>query len=112
MTVLNKHQILAATDYRLKRVTVLEWGGDVFLKTLNVDEGIRYQAGRTGMADEKASLYFLIFTLCDEEGKAMFTQDDIDDLAKKDPHVLGRLALAALEHNKMLESSDEVREGE
>jgi hypothetical protein len=109
---LDKHSILAADDASISRVDVPEWGGHVFLKTLSVADGIEFQSAKEGIGDEKVLILFLTYALCDEAGVPIFARSEIDEIARKNPHVIARLGNAALSLNKMTESDDAVREGE
>src|SRR5258708_4999604 len=109
---LDKHSILAADDAQVSRLDVPEWGGHVFIKTISVADGVEFQAAKDGVGDEKVVILFLTFALCDESGAPIFGRAEVDEIARKNPHVIARLGNAALAHNKMTESDDAVREGE
>lgn len=103
---LTKKQILLSQDFKLKEIEVPEWGGSVFLKTLNARELLAYED-----ATEKVgpSLY-LTFSLVDETGKPLFSAKDVAELNEKDGYVLMRLFHESLALNKMDAASDEERE--
>lgn len=95
MTVLSKDAIKQATDYKVEKVSVPEWGGDVYLKTLS---GTERDAFEEGYAEQKMKNFrarFLVLTLCDESGERMFSDDEAADLGGKSAVVLNRLFDAA-----------------
>jgi len=95
MTVLSKDAIKQATDFKVEKVSVPEWGGDVYLKTLS---GTERDAFEEGYAEQKMKNFrarFLVLTLCDESGERMFSDDEAADLGGKSAVVLNRLFDAA-----------------
>jgi len=91
MTVLSKDAIKQATDFKVEKVSVPEWGGDVYLKTLS---GTERDAFEEGYAEQKMKNFrarFLVLTLCDESGERMFSDDEAADLGGKSAVVLNRL---------------------
>jgi len=95
MTVLSKDAIKQATDFKTEKVSVPEWGGDVYLKTLS---GTERDAFEEGYAEQKMKNFrarFLVLTLCDENGDRMFSDDEAADLGGKSAVVLNRLFDAA-----------------
>ena len=95
MTVLSKDAIKQATDFKVEKVSVPEWGGDVYLKTLS---GTERDAFEEGYAEQKMKNFrarFLVLTLCDESGERMFSDDEAADLGGKSTVVLNRLFDAA-----------------
>ncbi len=49
---LTAEQILAADDMGLKKVTVPEWGGDVFIRVMSVGERDEYERMWIGQKDK------------------------------------------------------------
>jgi hypothetical protein len=103
---LTADQILAADDLGLLKVKVKEWGGDVFIRVMSVKERDEYERlwigkRETGVANFRAE--YLARVLCDEEGKLLFTRDQIDSLSAKSGAVMGKLFDKALKHNNMTE---------
>jgi len=95
MTVLSKDAIKQATDFKVEKVSIPEWGGDVYLKTLS---GTERDAFEEGYAEQKMKNFrarFLVLTLCDESGERMFSDDEATDLGGKSAVVLNRLFDAA-----------------
>jgi hypothetical protein len=97
---LSKTAILAAKDTKLSDpVSVPEWGGDVFVKTLT---GTERDAFEDAYAENKMKAFrcrFLVLTLCDDKGQRLFEDADVAELGKKSSVVINRLFEAAWKHN-------------
>lgn len=89
---LSKAKILAAEDTKISEaISVPEWGGDVFCKTLT---GTERDAFEDAYAESKMKAFrsrFLVLTLCDEKGERLFADADAAELGKKSSIVLNRL---------------------
>lgn len=107
---LSKDQILAADDMGLLKVSVPEWGGDVFVRVMTVGERDAYenewqQKKSTGVDDFRTK--FLVRCLVDEKGNRLFENGDVARLSQKSARVMNRLWLAAMEHNNLSDESVE-----
>lgn len=103
---LTADQILAADDMGLKKVSVPEWGGDVYIRVMSVAERDAYERKWIGKRDQGIDNFrtqYLAGVLCDEGGKLLFSRDQIDKLAQKSGAVMGRLFDEAMKHNRMTE---------
>lgn len=110
MTTLNKHQILGAVDVLVKKVEVPEWGGDVHLRVMSVGERDEYEnewikAKDKGMANFRTK--FLAKCLCDEKGIRLFSDSEMNELAKKSAVVMNRLWQEAMEFNALQDTDVE-----
>ena len=116
--MLTRDQILQKNDIQVKQISVPEWGGEVFIRQLTRGEQDTYlkrQYGETRLKqDSKAknqeisavNIYghdaFLVACgVCDEDGKPLFKQDDVDALKKKNGEVIGRLATEIVKFSGM-----------
>lgn len=88
---LNKSAILAAGDYKLDKVAVPEWGGDVFIKTISGLDRDRFEDGYSEQKMKNFRSRFLVLTLCDEKGERLFTDAEVEELGKKSSLVINRL---------------------
>ena len=108
--MLSRDQILQADDLPVLQVPCPEWGGDVFVRTLDATERENI-AAKYGNEDGKIGENFLgrfcAIVICDEQGRRIFNDEDAAALGKKNPEVLMRIMEAAQRHNKM---SDEAVE--
>jgi len=96
--VLSREDILGADDIVMELVQVPEWGGDVYVKGMTGAERDNWEAGivkTTGkettvnMQNVRAKLCAV--SICDADGKKLFTPSDIKDLSKKSAAALQRV---------------------
>lgn len=112
MALLTAAEILAAEDVRLEKVSVPEWKGDVYVRNLT---GRALDAYQFSLADDKGELDFtdrraklLARCLCDDKGKRLFNEQQIEVLSGKSADVLVRLFDIAEKHNKLDKESREA----
>lgn len=110
MPALTKDQILAADDLGLLKLSVPEWGGDVYIRVMTVGERDAYEnewqrKKETGVDDFRTK--FLVRCLVDEKGNRLFDNGDVAKLATKSARVMNRVWLAAMEHNNLSDQSIE-----
>jgi len=86
---LTKEQILA-TSPKLKEVEVPEWGGSVFIRPVTLEEqgkladlGAKHEKSSAALRIKHCTLSLLQWTVCDEDGKALFTGEDLAGLMNK-----------------------------
>ena len=96
--------ILGTEDLPRKCVQCPEWGGEVWVRTLNGDELVELQDSFAGRKDPDKKDVFartIVATACDESGKSLFdnTPATIAALRKKSAKVLLRLFNASRELN-------------
>lgn len=106
VNILGRDQILAAQDLEKELVAVPEWGGHVYVRALTgterdafeeslvdmktVRKGRKQETVRqTRLANIRARLCAL--TMCDEDGKRLFTDGDVEELGKKSASALNRV---------------------
>ena len=111
MAALTKDQIVAANDLGLLKVTVPDWGGDVFIRVMTVGERDAYEREwigkrETGIDNFRAK--FLARCLCDENGKRLFSDEEVGLLASKNARTCSMLWSKAMSHNAI--TNDDVEE--
>lgn len=117
MAILTKDQILAAQDLKRETVSVPEWGGEVIVQELTGDQRDAYQAslygGKPGgeLDLKRFQVKLLAFCLVDEGGNPLFSEADIDGLAKKGAKTITKLFNVAQKLNGLAEDSVEQAEG-
>lgn len=98
MPILTRDQILSSTDLKRELVDVPEWGGSVYVRELTATERDELElacwqesqrSGRPLARHYRARL--VAMSVCDENGKPLFTASDVDALAAKSGRVIGRL---------------------
>jgi hypothetical protein len=117
---LTRDEILDKDDIERKEIPVPEWGGTVWIRQLTRGEQDAYlkrQMGdaklKTGKRDTSgefaASSMFGHDTwlcargICDESGKPLFSDKDIEALAKKNGKTIGSIALEIVKFSGMAE---------
>lgn len=99
MTILTRDQILEAQDLEYREVFVKEWGGGtVRIRSLTGQEREAYDAwlfttNKLDATNSRARL--LSMAIVDNDGKPIFTEADIQALAKKNSKVVVRLSYIA-----------------
>lgn len=100
--LLTRDSILAADDLPRKLVSVPEWGGDVFVRTMTGGERDQFEQMimEAGGADSSGwrkcfRAKLAVLTLCDENGKSLFSFDDWETLSKKSAAALDRVFAVA-----------------
>jgi len=99
MKQLTAQEILEADDIEVIKVDVPMWGGFVHLRVLPVGEGLELNEKMQALKKEESAqaLYMLLgATLCDEKGKKLFTEKQIEKLATRSTKVLLDLQKKAL----------------
>lgn len=107
---LTKEQILAADDLGLVQIEVPEWGGSVYCRVMACAERDAYEnewVQNKNKGVENFRSKFLAKCLCDEKGSRLFTDSEIDQLAKKSAKVIARLWDHAMKHNALTDKDVE-----
>jgi len=109
--LLNKEQIKSVSDLETLDVEVPEWGGTVRLKSLTGAERDRFEAGvvqgqgrntTVNMQNLRAKL--VAQSAIGEDGKPLFTEEDVKWLGEKSAKALNRLFNAAQQLSGLSES--------
>lgn len=101
---LNAARILGAVDVELQRVDVPEWHGFVFLGQLTLEQRLHFlnemQSILAAVKDDPVNsnkrhndmqMLLLVWSLVDASGGKLFSESDVESLAKKSPVAIGRL---------------------
>lgn len=91
--MLSKAQILQASDVKIEKVAVPEWGGEVCLRSLKGWERDQFdEAMATSKDATHARAKLVSRSLCDEAGEPLgFTEGEVLQLSEKNAAVLDRL---------------------
>jgi hypothetical protein len=102
MAFLSREAILEADDKKYVTVACPEWGGDVRLGSISGSQRDAYESSvvQQNGSDRKVNLRnarakLVVLTAVDEDGRALFTQDDLSALGRKNAAPLDRLFDAA-----------------
>ena len=118
--MLTRNAILEIHDIDIERVDVPEWGGFVFVKGMSGTERDTFEASivesrgkspKVNMANIRAKLAAV--SICDEDGKKLFTSKDVAALGKKSANALSRVfdvaqRLSGITEDDIEELSDEM----
>ena len=121
--LLTADDILHAKDLKRERLELPEWGGHLYIRTMTGVERDAWEASMvrsrpkringhnveehiTDMRNARAKLVARV--ACDEEGKSIFTEAQIDALGKKSAAALDRCFDVAKRLNHL--SSDDMEE--
>ena len=94
---LSRDAILQAVDYRIERVDCPEWGGHVFVRSM---AGFERDLFEQSFVDSKGNRKEVVEniraglaarTVCDADGKRLFSDKDIAALGKKSAAALDRI---------------------
>jgi len=108
MAVLTKEQIQAADDRKPIKVSVPEWGGDVYVKIMSGRDRDAFESYRVlkpegeRMVDIRA--HMVILTAVDEDGRPLFTMDDIGWITNKSAAALDKIYEVSSEANGISEA--------
>jgi hypothetical protein len=97
MKFLSKTDILSAIDHTIQIVEVPEWGGAVHVRSMTGRERdwwelTMHNAREEGnLVLENLRATFAAMIICDDEGKSLFTKEDIAALAEKSGVALDRV---------------------
>lgn len=116
--LLTKEQILNADDLPKELVSVPEWGGDVYVRTLSGSERDAFEAGtiRQGKGSQTVNLLNLrarlvSLSMCDEQGTRLFGDADMVALGTKSAAALDRVFAVAQRLSKLSDADVEELEG-
>ena len=98
MGVLSRSDILKADDLIRELVAVPEWGGDVFVRAMSGAERDAFEASivvtrgkDTSMNMSNIRAKLAVLTICDEIGRQLFEDEDIQALGQKSAAALQRV---------------------
>lgn len=91
MPVLSRDAIKKASDWKIEKVEVPEWGGEVCLRTLSGTERDLFEDGYTEQKMKNFRSRFLVLTLCGEDGERLYQDSEADELGGKSSVVINRL---------------------
>lgn len=111
--MLTAAQINSANDVEVRKVSVTEWGGDVYVRTLNCNEhkALMEQLRGEDKDEHTHMLLLLTMTLCDEAGVRLYdwkNPEHAEVLAERRVLLLERCYHAAAGLNLLNEDEDEL----
>lgn len=102
--------ILSAADMKPEKVKVEEWGETIYLWPL--DGAQRFRLTRhVETTPETENNYvlegYVVLSAKDADGRPIFTWDDREELSRKNPIVIGELAVKVMEISGMQTETEE-----
>lgn len=96
--MLNREDILGMNDIKIEIVSVPEWGGDVYVRNLSGHERDEFEASIVERRGKKQTLNasdlrakLAAYSICDENGKRLFSESDVRVLTTKSASSLQRV---------------------
>jgi len=93
--MLSREAILNSDDLPRELVHVPEWGGDVYVSTLNGTQRDAFEQSITGKKNkmnlDNVRARFAVLTLVDEQGNRLFEDGDAKALGEKSASALDRV---------------------
>ena len=118
--MLSVADILALDDLPREKITVPEWGGDVFIRTMRGDERDEFEGAEslfrksvpkgTPQAMRGFRARLLVFTVCDESGTLLFKPEQAAALGQKSSAIVSRLFDVAAKLNGFTQADVEELE--
>ena len=115
MNILSRQDILDADDILKELVEVPEWGGSVWVKGMTGSVRGKFEASIIELRGQKTITdisnmreKLAAATICDEDGKLLFSEKDIKALGEKSALALQRIFVVAQRLSKITE--DDVEE--
>lgn len=126
---LTREQILQAQDVEIKKISVPEWDGDIFIRQLTrkeQDEYLKRQfekpkiSTRTGaQIDQQVDMsmniyghdaYLCACSICNDKGERLFSVKDIQALDDKNGIVIGKIAQEIIKFSELGADLDTLSE--
>lgn len=100
--VLSKQDVFSAEDCTYENITISEWGGDVRIKVMSIEEQIKFETLNREKKSDNELVFALLSQCCvDENGEHLFNDADIEELNKKSSTPVLKLFNACLKLNTM-----------
>lgn len=106
--ILSREAILACDDLPQVKVTIPEWGGTVFVRTMTAGQRDRFEQSVTDSPGVDFRARLAVLTVCDEDGKLLFSESDVALLTLRSARALSRIFSVAVKLNGI--TSDDVEE--
>jgi hypothetical protein len=96
---LTREQILAADDLPREAVDVPQWGGKVYVRTMNGLQRDGFETAVAGKGKVEILAILTVKTVCDEAGNLLFEEEDVPAILAKNADPVLRIATVALRVN-------------
>lgn len=116
--MLTREAILSANDLARESLTVPEWGGDVWVRTLTAaerdtwEQQVRDQTDDSGAVGQRRLKSMLaVLTVVDNDGARLFADDDVEALDEKSAAAVDRIWQVACRLNGLTDGDVEELAG-
>jgi hypothetical protein len=107
MAILNREEILKASDLKKELVKVPEWGGEIYISMMtgaSRDAWEQSLMATKGVSLDNIRARLVAFTAVGEDGKRLFNNEDALLLGEKSATALERCVKVAQKINRLTES--------
>jgi hypothetical protein len=112
MAVDLRKRLLNANDIKVEAIDIPAWGGTYYLRVISGKAREQFEEAYSQEKMKNFRLRFLVLTLCDEEGKPILADSDMDALGERSSVEINRVFDAAWKLNAFTqEAVDALGEG-
>lgn len=112
MSVDLRKRLLNANDIKVEAIDIPAWGGTYYLRVISGKAREQFEEAYSQEKMKNFRLRFLVLTLCDEEGKPILADSDMDALGERSSVEINRVFDAAWKLNAFTqEAVDALGEG-
>jgi len=111
--LLTREEILDCQDLKIERLDVPEWGGYVYVRSMTASERDAWEGRLIESKNKVPEMRSMLASelVCDENGKGVFTPDDLQALGRKSGAALDRVFDKVQQLNKVSEKDLEELAG-
>lgn len=102
----NKEAFFSYRDYDSTSVEVC--GQTLYVRTLSAGDSVRYQSVVSDKGASEALPLLVVLAVCDEDGKRVFDEGDVEAISNKSPKTLETIVEAILSLNGITEDEIEA----
>ncbi len=101
--MLDRKAILEANDITSEKLSIPEWGGDVYIRVMTGQSRDAWEEALSNSDSlfDNVRSRMAVASVCDEEGNLLFTSDDVVALGKKSGVALDKVFETARRINKL-----------
>lgn len=112
MAVDLRKRLLGANDIKVQPIDIPAWGGTYYLRVISGKARESFEDSYSQEKMKNFRLRFLVLTLCDEDGKPILSDADMDALGERSSVEINRVFDAAWKLNAFTqEAVDALGEG-
>lgn len=105
--MLNRDELLAIDDVKVEMVKDIPYWGDVYIRTFSAGKRDAMEAAHIANPYKNFRARFVCASLCDEHGKLIFSDADIEKVSEKSASVIDPIFTAVSKLNKVTQEDVE-----